>query len=398
MPFTPEDLEALISEDLAAREASHQLRVRRALVPISSTHVRCDGVDYVNFASNNYLGLTHHPRLLDAAIQSLRREGLGSGAASLITGYTTTHAQAEARIASWKGAEAAVLLPSGYQANHAVVQTLAALGEQRGGVRVLLDERVHASLLDAVRGTAAPFRVFPHNHLAKLERLIADAPPDQMQVVVTESIFSMDGDAADLAGLVKLKQTRPFILLLDEAHGSGVYGPGGAGLAAEQHLENDVDVCVVTLSKALGSIGGAVCGSKQFCAALTNYGRAFIYSTAVPSWVAASAKEAIDVLSDEPWRAARVRQLAKQVRGQVASMGLEIPAGDAPIVPMIVGDAQTAVDLSHRMLQAGLLVPAVRPPTVALGSSRLRVTLSCDHTDEEVGRLIETLSEVNRVI
>jgi 8-amino-7-oxononanoate synthase len=217
-----------------------------------------------------------------------------------------------------------------------------------------------------------------------------------MQVVVTESIFSMDGDSADLAGLVQLKRAHPFILLLDEAHGSGVYGPRGAGLAAELHLENEVDISVVTLSKALGLVGGAVCGSKHFCAALTNYGRAFIYSTAVPSWVAASAEEAINVLSDEPWRAARVRQLARQVRNRVTSLGFQIPEGNAPIIPIIVGDAQTAIDLSLRMQQAGLLVPAVRPPTVAPGSSRLRITLSCDHTDEEVSRLIETLSEVKR--
>jgi 8-amino-7-oxononanoate synthase len=343
MSFTPDDLEQFITEDLAARDALHQLRVRRPLEHLSSTHVRCDGVDYVNFASNNYLGLTHHPRLIAAARLSLERDGLGSGAASLITGYTTTHAAAEASIARWKGTQDAVLLPSGYQANHAVVQTLAALGEKKGGVRFLLDKLVHASLVDAVRGSGQPFRVFPHNHLPKLERLLEEAPADQMQVVVTESIFSMDGDAADLAGLVKLKRARPFILVLDEAHGSGVYGPDGAGLAAEVGVSHEVDVSVVTLSKALGSVGGAVCASRQFCAALINHGRAFIYSTAVPPWVAAGAREAIAVLHDEPERAARVRTLARRVREEVALLGFEMPSGDAPIIPIIVGESERAM-------------------------------------------------------
>jgi 8-amino-7-oxononanoate synthase len=396
MSFTPDDLEQFITEDLAAREASHQLRVRRPLSPLSSTHVRCDGVDYVNFASNNYLGLTHHPRLIAAARASLERDGLGSGAASLITGYTTTHADAETSVARWKGTQDAVLLPSGYQANHAVVQTLAALGEKAGGVRFLLDKLVHASLVDAVRGSGQPFRVFPHNHLPKLRRLLDEAPAGQTQAVVTESIFSMDGDSADLAGLVALKRTRPFILVLDEAHGSGVYGPDGAGLAAEVGVSHEVDVSVVTLSKALGSVGGSVCASKLFCAALINYGRAFIYSTAVPPWVAAGAREAIAILHDEPERAARVRALARRVRDELLSLEFEIPPGDAPIIPIIVGESDQTMELARRMQKAGLLVPAVRPPTVAPGASRLRVTLCCDHTDREIDRLLQVLGDVKK--
>jgi 8-amino-7-oxononanoate synthase len=378
MSLTPADLDSFIAEDLGLRAGAHQLRSRRPLVPLSSTHVRIGDVDYVNFASNNYLGLTHHPRLIAATEQSLRRDGLGSGAAALITGHTATHAQAETDIARWKGTQDAVLLPSGYQANHAAVQTLVALGEKSGGVRFLIDKLAHASLLDAVRGASAEFRVFPHNHLAKVERLLADAPSDQLQVVLTESIFSMDGDAADLAGLVELKQRRPFILLVDEAHGSGVSSARGA------------DISVVTLSKAMGSIGGAVCGSTQFCAALVNYGRAYIFSTSVPPWVAAVASEAIAVMRDEPQRAARVRSLAQRVRQAV---GLN---GDTPIVPVILGEEAQALAASRRLAEAGLLVPAVRPPTVPKGSSRLRITLSCNHTDAEVEHLLDILAEMKR--
>ena len=192
-------------------------------------------------------------------------------------------------IAAWKGTEAAILLPSGYQANLAAIQTLAAIGKLTGGARFLVDKLTHASLIDAIRGSGEPFRIFPHNHMAKLKRLLQESDKAALQVVVTESIFSMDGDAADLRAIAELKLEHEFFLLLDEAHATGVYGPAGAGLAAEYGLRQIVDVSILTLSKALGGIGGAVCGSAVFCEALVNYGRAYLFSTGVPAAVAAAA-------------------------------------------------------------------------------------------------------------
>jgi 8-amino-7-oxononanoate synthase len=391
-------LDEFIATDLARRAGDHQLRSRREVEPISPTHVRIDGVEYVNFASNDYLGLTHHPRLIRAAETSLHAQGIGSGAASLVTGYSPQHRQAEAKIAAWKNAQDAALLPSGYQANLAAVQTLAALGEKRAGVRFLIDKLAHASLLDAARATGAPFRIFPHNHLPKLRRLLEGSPADELQVVLTESIFSMDGDACDLQGLLQLKQEFGFTLLVDEAHGSGVYGVGGAGYTAELNLQQHVDISIVTLSKGIGCIGGAVCGSKEFIAALVNYGRAYVYSTAPPPWVAAVASEAIDVMRDEPQRQARVRELARQVRAQAREIGLKIPAGDSPIIPVILGDEQTALAAAARLLRAGFLIPAIRPPTVAKNASRLRITLSCEHTDAEIGHLISELAKLTSTL
>jgi 8-amino-7-oxononanoate synthase len=391
MPFDAADLERLIADDLSGRAAAHQLRTRRALTPISSTRVSIDGVEYVNFASNDYLGLTHHPRMIGAIESAVRTYGAGSGAAALITGYTPLHASAESALARWKGMEGAVLLPSGYQANHAAVQTLAALGGAKcGGVRFLVDRLVHASLIDAVRGSGAEFRVFGHNGLGKLERLLSEAQPGQMQVVVSESIFSMDGDAADLPGLAEVKARHRFILLLDEAHGSGVYD--------ETAKRGVVDVSVVTLSKALGSVGGVVCGSRNFCEAVVNYGRAFIYSTSVPAYVAAAAEEAVAICNDEPQRRERVRSLAGGVRGNLAAAGYEIPRGDSPIIPIIVGSEERALELSQQLAGERLLVPAVRPPTVAKGSSRLRVTVSCDHVDEEIARLTDALKRLKKQV
>jgi glycine C-acetyltransferase/8-amino-7-oxononanoate synthase len=294
---------------------------------LDATHVEVDGRRYVNFASNNYLGLSHHPRVLRVAEEALRCGGVGAGASPLVTGHTPAHESAERAIAAWKGAEACVVLPSGYQANATAVQTLASLAdadesEGTAKIRFLLDKLVHASLVDAVRQSGAPFRVFPHNNLEKLSRLLAEAQAGQVQVVVTESIFSMDGDAAPLADLARIKQQGPgFILLLDEAHASGVYGPAGAGLAAHLGLGGLADVTVVTLSKALGCAGGAVCGSAAFCEAVVNLGRAYVYSTALPPALAATAEEAVGVLRDEPQHQERLTRVCGLLRSALREAG-----------------------------------------------------------------------------
>jgi 8-amino-7-oxononanoate synthase len=386
-------IDGIFTAELDRLRESHLIRSRRTLRPIDATHVELDGRRLINFASNNYLGLTHHPRVIEAVKLAAERYGAGAGAAGLVTGYTDAHASAENTLASWKGTEASVLLPSGYQANHAVVQTFAGIADRGGGVRFLIDKLVHASLVDAVRGSGMPYRVFPHNSLVKLRRLLADSDRGVLQVVVTESIFSMDGDAADLAGLAELKREHPFLLVLDEAHGAGVYGKDGAGLASELGLQDAVDVSIATLSKAIGCVGGVVCASRAFCDALINVGRAYIFSTSIPPFVAAAAEAAVGVMRHEPQRQKRVRQVATHVRESLTTDGLQIPAGDSPIIPVILGEEVPALDAAQRLMNAGILVPAIRPPTVPRGSSRLRVTLSCEHTDAEVEQLLAAIRQ-----
>jgi 8-amino-7-oxononanoate synthase len=381
-------LESLLQDELAQRAQSGLLRTRRIVEILDAVHVLIDGRQLVNFSSNNYLGLTHHPKII-SAMQSAAGNGVGSGAAGLISGYTSVHRSAESAIARWKKTESAVLLPSGYQANFAAIQTLAALGS--GGVRFLIDKLAHASLLDAVRSTGSPWRVFPHNNLARLRRMLEKSNPNQLQVVVTESIFSMDGDAAPLRELAELKREFNFVLFVDEAHGSGVYGPGGCGLIGEIGVFDAVDVCVVTFSKAAGCIGGAVCGSEEFYRMLLNAGRAYIYSTSVPPPIAAAIEAAIGVMRDEPERQNRLRDLARSTRENLRAAGVKIPDGDSPIIPIILGSESAAMESSEKLFEAGLLVSAVRPPTVARGTSRLRVTLSSEHSDEELAALLENL-------
>lgn len=376
---------------LSQQSEQNLLRQRTALRVLDATHVDIAGRSFVNFASNNYLGLTHHPRVQHAVADALRNCGAGSGGAGLITGHSLLHQECEAKIAQWKGTESAILFPSGYQANLAAIQMLAVIGEK---VRFIIDKLVHASLIDAVRATGKEFRVFPHNDMAKLRRLLERAEPDELQIVISETIFSMDGDSADLQGLRTLKESFEFVLLLDEAHASGVYGPNGQGLLAEMGMHGLADVNVTTFSKAMGLAGGAICASKLLCDAVMNGSRAFIFSTSVPPPVVAGIAAAIDVVIDEPVARCRVRELSRDVRTRLKREGFELPPGDSPIIPLIVGDEQKAVELAAHLRDNGLLAVAVRPPTVAPGTSRVRITLNGGHTNEEIEQLFYALKRL----
>jgi len=377
-----------IAKALNDRREARGYRRRRVIRALDATHVEIDGRRCVNFASNNYLGLTHHPRVV-AAFQSTGHAG--SGAAALISGYTPAHASAERAIAQWKGTEASLLLGSGYVANLAAVQTITTVAGERGA-RFLLDKLCHASLIDAVRASGAAMRIFPHNDLNKLNRLLEGAEENQIQVVATESIFSMDGDAADLPALAALKKSHPFLLLLDEAHASGVYGPDGAGYAAHLGLRDTVDISVVTLSKALGVYGGAICASREFCECVVNFGRSYIFSTNMPAAIAAAVEVAIDVLRTEPQRQRRLIALTASFRARLIEAGFALPPGDSPIVPILLGDEAKALAIADQLLEKGLLTVAIRPPTVPRGSSRLRITLCSEHESQEIERLVAGLS------
>lgn len=309
-----------------------------------------------------------------------------------MTGHTTLHAEAERRLAAWKQTESAILLPSGYQANLAVVQALAAIAEHQGRpIRFLLDKLCHASLIDAVRASSVAFRVFPHNGMVKLGRLLAEADGGQIQVVVTESIFSMDGDAAPLKALSLLKLQYSFLLLLDEAHSSGVYGAAGRGLGDELGIEPPGDVSIVTLSKAFGCGGGAVCGSQVFCDAVVNAARAYIFSTAPPPVIPAALVAGLNVMENEPDLQIRLRASSRWVRERLLRLGFEISDGDSPIIPVVLGDAARAVQAAASLYADGQLCVAIRPPTVPPNTSRLRITISAKHSDAELESLVRSL-------
>lgn len=388
-------LDQLIAHALDGRRSVHQFRQRRCVDPIDAVRVRVGSQELVNFCSNDYLGLA--TRYRDAV---LSRIAYGAGASGLICGYTSEHVLAETELARWKGTESSILLPSGYQANLAAVQTLHAISEASGrGIRFIVDRLVHASLIDAIRQVEgwvgkSMTRVFPHNDVAKVRRLLEQSDPNETQVVVTESIFSMDGDAGDLENIAQLKSRYDFILLVDEAHATGLYGPDGAGLVSQLRLHEQVDVTITTLSKALGLVGGAVCGKQSLIESVINFGRAYIYSTSTPPLFASATRDSIRICRQEPNRRKRVLSLSRQVRSDLQEGGIDLFPGDSPIIPVLFHEESRAMEAARQLEDQGLLVLPVRPPTVPRGTSRLRITLSCEHSDSQVDQLIRAVLRI----
>ena len=385
----------LFAEQLQALRARSLDRHLREIGSAQGAIVDLVGRRLVNFSSNDYLGLANDSRLREAAIAAIREFGVGAGASRLISGTQSPHLRLEAALAKWKGTPAALCFSSGYAA---AIGTLPALVTKNDVV--LLDKLCHASLIDGAKLSGAVLRVFPHNHLGKLESHLEWTKrerPNARIVIVTESVFSMDGDRAPLRELIELKKRFRAILFLDEAHAVGVIGPNGRGLAAEENVNNDIDVQMGTLGKALGVSGGYICGSRGLIEWMINRARSFIFSTAPPPALAAAATAALDFLSSPEGEARR--QLLWRKIDMFARLLSEVSAkAVAPataIFPWIVGDEQATVDLSHALISEGFLVPAIRYPTVAKGSARLRIALSASHEDAQLEAFCGTLRRLS---
>ena len=336
-----------------------------------------DGQTVVSFASNDYLGLSAHPVVVAAAGEALERWGAGAGASRLVTGSRPVHAQLERALAAWKGTDAAVVFPTGFAAN---IGVLSALGGR--GVRILSDELNHASIIDGCRLSRSTPAVYRHGDLGHLDELLSlDGPVRMPTIVVTDTVFSMDGDAAAVDELVELCQRHDALLVLDEAH--AVLGP-----SLHRPVPEGV-IRVGTLSKTLGSLGGFVAASRDVVDLLVNRARPYIFSTALTPADAAAAQAALCVLRSDEGTALLSRLHANL--DQLVGAGLAEPGHPSPIVPVIVGAEQAALDASAALLAQGLWVPAIRPPTVPPETSRLRVTLSAAHRDEDVRRLVDAL-------
>jgi 8-amino-7-oxononanoate synthase len=339
-----------------------------------------EGSAVVSFASNDYLGLSAHPAVRAAARDAIERWGAGAGASRLVTGSRPVHAELEQELADWKGTEAAVCFPTGFAAN------LGVLGVLGGpGVRVYSDELNHASIIDGCRLSRAEVVVYRHRDLGHLEELL-DAQPEMPSLVVTDSVFSMDGDVAPLEPLVALCTRRGALLVIDEAH--AVLGPCLELLDVPGTTSSAV-VRVGTLSKTLGALGGFVAASRDIVDLLVNRARSYIFSTALPPADAAAALAAVRLLRSAEGKAL-VDRLASAVQ-TMSSAGLAPPAHPSPIIPVILGPEQAAIEASSALLARGLWVPAIRPPTVPVGTSRLRVTVSAAHRDDDLIRLVDAL-------
>ena len=382
---------AFCGEEVGRIEEAGLLRRVRALESASEPEVSLDGRRVLCLASNNYLGLAAHPEVVDAAAEAARRYGAGAGSARLITGGNVLHDELEARLAAFKGTEAALVFSSGYLANLGTVSALVGPGDA-----VFSDELNHASIIDGCRLSRAEVIVYRHADAVHLEEQLAawrcSAGADRRALVVTDSIFSMDGDVAPLPDIATACDRHGAILMVDEAHATGVVGPGGRGAVAGFGLDGRVGVVMGTLSKALGAAGGFIAGSAELCAYLRNRARSFIFDTALPPPTTAAALAALGVLEREPERPVRARRLAARLATGLRASGYDVPDPAAAVLPVLVGAPDAAMALSARLLDAGVLVTAIRPPSVPPGTSRLRSTVMATHTDAEIDRAISAFA------
>ncbi len=380
---------AVTHQRLAAQidqlERDGLLRRRLTLDSPQGAHVVVEGREYLAFCSNDYLGLANHPRLVEAAIEALRRNGVGSGASHLLTGHSRAHARLEHKLADYVRLPRALLFSTGYQANIGAVTALAGREDA-----VFSDTLNHASLIDGVRLSGAQAVRYPHGDLAFLERALANSTA-RSRLIVTDSVFSMDGDIAPLPGLFELAERFDALLLVDDAHGLGVIGPQGRGALAHFGLHSPRLVYVGTLSKAAGVSGAFVAGSAEVVETVLQRARTYIFTTASPPHLAAALEASLELMQEEDWRRLRLRALIASLHEGLR--GTRLLPSETPVQALIIGANARAMALSSALRERGILVPAIRPPTVPVGTARLRISLSAAHQQADVGLLVTALLE-----
>ncbi|HET9252614.1 MAG TPA: glycine C-acetyltransferase [Candidatus Eisenbacteria bacterium] len=352
---------------------------------------RFDGRDVINLSSNNYLGLTTHPKLRDAALRAVKELGVGSGSVRTIAGTMELHMELERKIAAFKKTEASVVFQSGFTANAGTVSAI--LGKED---LILSDELNHASIIDGARLSRATIKVFPHRDTAALERLLEETKSYPRRLVITDGVFSMDGDVAPMREIAALAKAHGAIMMVDDAHASGVLGRAGRGTVDHFDLHGQVDIQVGTLSKAIGVLGGYVCGSKTLIEYLYHRARPFLFSTSHPPAVAAACLAAFDVLEQEPERIERLWSNTKRFKDGLKRIGFDTGLSETPITPVMVGEADLAMRFSDRLFEKGLFAQGIGYPTVAKGKARLRTIVTATHTEEELDRALSILEDVGR--
>lgn len=348
-----------------------------------------NGQKMLMFASNNYLGLAHDQRLIQASIRTTQRLGAGSTGSRLTTGNTSIHEELEKRLAQFKQTEAAILFNTGYMANIAALTTLVGKGDV-----ILSDELNHASIIDGCRLSRAQTLVYRHTDLEDLEEKLQRTACYGKRLIVTDGVFSMDGDIAPLPGIVELAERYDAFVMIDDAHATGVLGRDGRGTAEHFGMKGRIDIQMGTLSKAVGAEGGYIAGSQSLIDYLLNQARPFIFSTALPPGVVASALTAIDIISSEPERRVRLRHMSQRLYNELTALGYTVWGGETPILAIICGRPEDALVLSKALHENGIFAPAIRPPTVPSGTSRIRLTVMATHQDEQINHIIEVFRKI----
>ena len=362
----------------------------RALEGPTGARARFDGREVVNLASNNYLGLANHPRMNAAAARAAAELGAGSGAVRTISGTMTSHLELERRFAAFKDAEAALMFQSGFTAN---AGTVAAILDREDVI--VSDQLNHASIIDGARLSRAEIKVFPHKDVEAADALLVEtARPGRRQLLINDGVFSMDGDIAPLPALVEVAERRGAIMMIDDAHASGVLGAGGAGTVDHFGLHGRVDVQVGTLSKAIGVLGGFIAGPSHLIEWLVNRGRPFLFSTSAPPAVTAACIEALDVIHDEPERLERLWSNTRTFKDGLHALGFDTGESETPITPVITGDEERTQTFARRLFEEGVFTPAIVYPTVAKGRARVRTIVTAEHSDEDLKEALEVFGRV----
>jgi 8-amino-7-oxononanoate synthase len=380
-----------IHEELEQIRGAGLWRTLRRVESAVDTWVTVDGRRALLLCSNNYLGLANHPALAEAAARAAREYGVGAGASRLISGSLTLHTELEARLAVLEGTEAALLFPTGYHANIGAITALVGRDDA-----VFSDALNHASIIDGCRLSNATVHVYPHGDTDALAHALA-ASDARRRLIVTDSVFSMDGDHAPLREICALAETHDAMVMVDEAHATGVFGASGAGLVEALGLHGRVTVQMGTLGKALGCAGAFIAARRDVVDLLVNRARSFIYTTALAPPIVAAAAAALDIVAREPERRARVLANSADLRARLTALGLRVPPGEGPILPVIVGDSGEAMRWSRTLLEHGVFVQAIRPPTVPPGTARLRVTLMATHDDGDLAHAANAFAALRPV-
>jgi glycine C-acetyltransferase len=382
-----------LKEQLGELERAGTALRPRVLEEEQRARTRFDGREVINLASNNYLGLAAHPRLKEAAARAATEFGAGSGAVRTIAGTMSLHRELERRFAAFKGAEDALMFQSGFTSNSGTVAAILSKEDV-----IVSDQLNHASIIDGARLSRAEIKVFPHKQAAAADALLEETKaPGRHQLLITDGVFSMDGDIAPLPDLVEAAEKHGAIMMIDDAHASGVLGPGGKGTVAHFGIDpSRVDIQVGTLSKAIGVLGGFIAGPSHLIQWLVNRGRPFLFSTSAPPAVAAACIAALDVMEEEPDRLERLWDRTRFFKDGLHTLGFDTGHSETPITPVIVGEETKAVDLSALLWEEGVFTPAIVFPTVPKGQSRVRTIVTADHTEDDLREALDAFEKVGR--
>lgn len=382
-------LEQVLHTRLDALKQQHLYRQRRIVTAAQGVVVVVNGRQLINFCSNDYLGLASHPELVVAFQQAGKKYGVGSGASQLITGHQQPHHQLEEDIAAFTGRDRALLFSTGYMANLGVVSALTSRHDE-----IFADRLNHASLLDAAQLSRARLQRFAHTRVDALAQQLAISTAEN-KLVISDGVFSMDGDKAPLTALTKLTTQHAAWLMIDDAHGLGVLGHHGGGLLEEAGAsQQDVPILVGTFGKAFGTFGAFVAGSEVLIESLIQFARSYIYTTAMPAAIAEATRTSLHIIKTEPARRARLFARIQQFRDGLQVMGLPVSESLTPVQPLLVGTADKALTISEALLDKGFLITAIRPPTVPVDTSRLRITFSANHSEQQVEQLLAAIKDL----